>query len=124
MLRIRASQNRKLVDDQLNQFIHELVDQLQDIISEPQSPQLFDMGNIKKYVEKGTSNSNSYGVSSRTNLRRYHECMEEYGVDINLNAALPWAFESALNKKSEKLPVDMYIILDENLGEIPETAII
>ena len=111
MLQIRASQNKKLADDQLNQFIHEIVDQLKDIIAEPQSPQYIDIGNIKEFVLKGTSKSNSHGISFRTNVKRYYECMAEFGVDFNLDATLPWAFESALGNKSEGIPVDNNLVV-------------
>ena len=115
MLKIRVSQNQKLVDDQQNQFIHEIVDQLQHIISEPKSPLYIDIGGIKNFVVEGASNSNSHGVSLRTNVKRYHECMAEYGVDFNLDATLPWAFESALSNKLGDLPIDKNMIVGERL---------
>ena len=115
MLKIRESQNQKLVDDQLNQFIHEIAGQLKHS-SLQQSSAKIDVENIKNFVVKGTSNSVSYGVSTRTNVKRYHECMSEYGVDFNLDNILPWAFESALDNRIEHLPIDNNIVVGEMFG--------
>jgi len=117
MLVIRDVQNQALAQHRQQQFIQEMIENLQHSYADHLLLQKIDEDNIKDFVTSGIQHARNYEIRSRSNVKLFLECMAEFGEIFYADESLDWCVEimcdSTLSGEEKMDAIDESLVLLE-----------